>query len=151
MRLNHNKKSTFAASPRLSREIGHCQPEFGCRSDRVEEGIELDGFSEIAIRVQEVGIPNIPFRVGRRQHGDRDHAEVLVFLDRSKNRPGISFWQVEIEENEAGPEGFLIGRSLSQQAKRLFAVRSHGYIDGGIQASESLSDKPHIARIILHN
>jgi len=151
MRLNHNKKLTFAASPPLFGDIGHRQPKFGCRPDGVKEGIELHRFPQVAIRVQEIGIPNVPFRVRGRQYGDRDNAEVLVLLDRSKNRSGIGFWQVEVEENEAGPGSFLVGRSLPEERKRLFAVRSDSYIDGGIQAAESLSDKPHIARIILHN
>ena len=151
MRLNHNKKLTFAASPRLSGEIGHCQPEFGCSPDGVKERIEFHWLPQVAIGMEEVGIPNVPFRVGGRQYGDRDNAEVLVLLDRSKNRSGIGFWQVEVEENEAGPGSFLVGRSLPEERKRLFAVRSDSYIDGGIQAAESLSDKPHITRIILHN
>lgn len=123
MRLNHNRKSTFAASPVLSGEIGDCQPEFGCCSNGVEEGIELYRLSEVAIRVQEVGVPNVPFRVGGRQYGNRDGAEVRVFFYRSENRPGIRFGQVEIEKNKSGSGSVLIGRSLPQKPEGLFTVR----------------------------
>ncbi len=76
---------------------------------------------------------------------------MLIFLDLPEDRSRVRFGQVEIEEYETWPGSFLKWSDSPEKGKRLLAVRSDTYVHRWIQASKGLSDKPHIARIILHN
>jgi hypothetical protein len=97
--------------PRL-RQSGLGQPEVVDAFHQRLEGVQLHGFSEIAVRLQLITFCDVSFRIGGGQDHGGDGFQALVFLDLSENLAAIHFGEVQIQQDEIGA-GIILVRSFT--------------------------------------
>ncbi len=143
----------FGAEPlekHSTRERYNSYPEILDGLHHANELIEVDGFLDVAIRSQPIGVAHVLISRGSCKHYQRNFSEGRVAFDFTKHFPTVYFRQVQIEQNQIRRCSIIMPASPVQHIQRFHAIPRDGEIHQASAFFECFASKPHIGRVVFY-
>jgi hypothetical protein len=131
------------------RQRHHGHPEL---IDGSYNGLELNqvqGFFEVAVRLERIARLDIDIVVRDGQNGGRDRFESRVPLNDSQELSAIHSGHIQIKQDKIGARRIGMLSLLPQEGQRINAVGCHMQMNGVAGVAEGFLHQPNIARIIF--
>src|SRR5215213_3046790 len=134
----------------FGRELHDRQPEAVDRPDHFDEGVQVDGFADVAVGVQVVALDDVLLGPRRREHHDRDAPEVRVGLDLGQYLAAVLLGQVQVEQDQVRMRGLSVLPLAPQERQRLDTVRDHAQVVVDPGVVERLAGQVDVGGTVLH-
>src|ERR1051325_3594767 len=133
----------------LGGEFDNGQPEVFDGGNHLHELSEVDGFGDVAVGVEMIGVENVFVGLGGGEDDNRNPPEVGIFFNLGEDFATVFPRKVQVEENEVGARGVGEFAFLAQVGEGFDAIGDPAHIMGNAGFANGFPGEAGIARIVL--